>query len=255
LSDNGIYGASFQDLYNLRGNEVPLSEAIDATILDINRDFWNNSSAVYFDNKYYIAVPTGTSSKNNVVLIYNFINKQWESIDSVDESSFDFEKLIVAGDGSNRGVYAVNSFGGVHKLESRIDGVDRICVDRSAANAITNHPIPASITTRQYTIGSTDRKKWNTFEMQVESSPDRTSDFDISAETENIDYNLSLGTLSSKLGGTPLAAGEDVSIRGRIGNRRGYGLQFTFNNTTGRPRIRAIEADGSASFRSTTKAD
>jgi hypothetical protein len=54
---------------------------------------------------------------------------------------------------------------------------------------------------------------------------------------------------------TTLAEGEDVSIRGRIGNRRGYGLQFTFNNTTGRPRIRAIEADGSASFRSTTTAD
>jgi hypothetical protein len=254
LSDNGVYGASFQDLYNLRGNEVPLSESIDATILDINRDFWSASSAVYFDNKYYIAVPTGTSSKNNVVLIYNFINKQWESIDSVGESSFDFEKLIVAGDGSNRGVYAVNSFGGVHKLESRVDGVDRICVDRSAANQITTHNIPASITTRQYTIGSTDRKKWNTFEMQVESSPERTSDFDISAETENIDYELDLGTLSSRLGGSPLDIGEDVSIRGRIGNSRAYAIQFTINNTSGRPRVKSIKCSGGIAFNSTNKA-
>lgn len=30
--------------------------------------------------------------------------------------------------------------------------------------------------------------------------------------------------------------------------------QFTINNTTGRPKIRAIEADGAISFRSTEKA-
>ena len=53
---------------------------------------------------------------------------------------------------------------------------------------------------------------------------------------------------------TNLPAGEDVSIRGRIGNRRGHGIQFTFNNTTGRPRIRAVQVQGSESFRSTQKA-
>jgi hypothetical protein len=53
---------------------------------------------------------------------------------------------------------------------------------------------------------------------------------------------------------TKLPAGEDVSIRGRIGNKRGYGIQFTFNNVTGRPRIRAVEAKGSIAMRSTDKA-
>ena len=66
--------------------------------------------------------------------------------------------------------------------------------------------------------------------------------------------NLSLGTLSDFVGST-LAEAEDVSIRGRIGNRRGYGIQFTLNNTLGRPKIRAIEADGAISFRSTNKAE
>lgn len=254
LSDNGVYGASFQDLYNLRGNEIPLSEAIDTTIRDINKNIWDKSCAVYFDNKYYIAVPLGAnSSRNNAVLVYNFINKQWESIDTVGNDSFDFENLIVAGNGENRGVYAVNSFGGVHKLESRIDGVDRICVDRSGANAITTEPIPASVTTRQFTIGTPDRKKWNTFEIQVQSSDERTSDFDINATTENIDYDLNLGSLSSILGEN-LAAGEDVSIRGRIGNSRAYAIQFTFNNTSGRPRIRSVKASGGIEFNSTNKA-
>lgn len=255
LSDNGIYGASFQDLYNLRGNEVPLSEAIDATIQDINKNIWDKSSAVYFDNKYYIAVPLGAnSSRNNAVLVYNFVNSQWESIDSVDNELFDFEKLIVAGDGEFRGVYAVNSFGGVHRLETRLDGVDRVAANPSASSLITSHQIPASMVTRQYTVRSSDRKKWNTFEITTESSPERASDFNISAETENIDYNLNLGSLSERLGGSSLEAGEDVSIRGRIGNTRAYGIQFTINNTSGRPRIRSLKTTGGLSFQSTNKA-
>lgn len=261
LSDSGIYGASFQDLYNLRGNDIPLSESIDGTIGLINRNLWQNSSAVYFDNKYYIAVPLNsvdaqgnpvTATKNNVVLIYNFINKQWESIDAV--TSFDFEKLIIAGDGDKRGVYCVNSFGGVHLLESRNDATDRISVDPTAANTITTQPIESSITTRDFTIGTTDRKKWNSFEMHVQSSPEEVSDFDISAETKNIDYSLSLGTLSSRLDNNPLNIDEDVSIRGRIGNSRAYSIQFTINNFTGRPRIKSIKTSGGIAFNSTNTA-
>jgi hypothetical protein len=90
--------------------------------------------------------------------------------------------------------------------------------------------------------------------MHIESDTSARSNFDISVETENPDANLSLGTLSDFVGST-LAEDEDVSIRGRIGNRRGYGIQFTINNTIGRPKIRAIEADGAISFRSTNKAE
>ena len=90
--------------------------------------------------------------------------------------------------------------------------------------------------------------------MHVQSSDDNESNFDISAETENPDATTSLGTLSGFVGSN-LSAGEDVSIRGRIGNRRGYGIQFTINNTVGRPRLRALDVDGSISFRSTQKAE
>ena len=255
LSDNGIYGVSFQDLYNLRGNDVPLSESIDPTIKEINKEYWSKSVAVYFDNRYYIAVPVGLgANKNNKIIIYNFLNKQWESIDSVDNESFDFDNLIVAGDKSNRGVYAVNSLGGVHKIESREDGIDRITSDPSTAGVIDPTNIKPSITTRQFTVGTLDKKKWNTFEINTESSLERASNFVISAETENIDYNLSLGTLSDRLGGSDLARGEDVSIRGRIGNSRAYGIQFTLNNMTGRPRIKSIKTTGAQAFRSTNTA-
>ena len=102
--------------------------------------------------------------------------------------------------------------------------------------------------------GTLDRKKWKSFEMHVESSELRQSNFDISAELENLDRTISVGSLSGFNNSSNLAEGEDISIRGRLGNPRAYGVQFTINNTTGRPRLRALKTDGIESFRTVEKA-
>jgi hypothetical protein len=251
LSDNGVYGTQFLDEYNLRGTETPLSEPINETIKRINKEAWEQSVAVYFDNRYYIAVPLDGATKNNAILVYNFLNQQWESIDTTSNVNWDIESLIVSGDGSDRGVYAINQLGGIHRLDYRVDGVDRIVTAIGEESKGIN--IDAAISTRQYTLGSMERKRWKEFDLHVQSSDTNDSDLTIQVETENPDATIALGTLSS-FNGSVLPAGEDVSIRGRIGNKRGYGIQFTFNNTTGRPRIRAIEVDGSTTFRSTNKA-
>jgi len=252
LSDNGVYSTQFFDEYNLRGTDTPLSEPINVTIQRINKAHWDKSVAAYFDNRYFLAVPLDTSTKNNAIIIYNFLNKQWESIDQVNDTDFHVSNLLVVGEGDSRGVYAVNDIGGVQKLDERVDGVDRVVTQIGGQQ--NNINVSGSLTTRQYTFGSLERKNWKQFEMHIESGASTVSNFDIFAETENPDFDLPLGTLSDFVGST-LGEAEDVSIRGRIGNRRGYGIQFTINNTTGRPKIRAIEADGSISFRSTNKAE
>lgn len=251
LSDNGIYGVQFLDEYNLRGTETPLSEPINSTIQRINKNAWENSVATYFDNRYFIAVPLDDSTSNNAILVYNFLNKQWESVDQVGDANFHSTNLIVVGDGDARAVYVVNDIGGVHRLDNRVDGIDRVITQIGGTQQ--NLGVGGSITTRQYTLGTLDRKRWKEFDIHAQSSEDNTSDFDIGIETENPDTVESLGSLST-FNGSALAVGEDVSIRGRIGNRRGYGLQFTINNTSGRPRIRAIETEGSTAMRSTQKA-
>jgi len=256
LSDNGVYGANFQDLYNLRGNEVPLSSSIDPTIKRINKAVWDKSVGVYFNNKYFLAVPLDGSQVNNAILVFNFINKQWESIDTTDDPNWNIANLIVAGKKSERAVYAVNTLGGLHKLDARVDAVDLLATEIPVEGQETTvaHDIPASVTTRQFTIGSMDRKRWNNFELHVQSSPDNASDLSITAELENIDAVVDLGTLSKLNSNSTLAPDEDVSIRGRIGNKRAYGMQVTLNNTTGRPRFRAIKVAGAEAFRSTNKA-
>jgi hypothetical protein len=251
LSDNGVYSTEFIDEYNLRGTGTPLSESINSTIQRINKNYADKAVAVYFDNRYYIAVPLDDSTENNAILVYNFLNQQWESIDQVDDANFHSTNLIVVGDGDDRGVYSVNDIGGVHRLDDRVDGIDRVITQIGGSQK--NLTPPVSLTTRQYTLGTMDRKRWKEFDFHIQSSDSNASNVTFSAETENPDATIDLGTLSS-LNGGDLAVDEDVSIRGRIGNRRGYGIQFTMNNTIGRPRIRSIEVDGAISMRSTTKA-
>ena len=271
LSDNGVYGLSFVDLYNLRGNEVPLSESIQKTIDTINKAHVDKASAVYFDNKYYLAVPTGTSTVNNTLLIYNFLNKSWESVDTVNNvdtdgttfSSFEFTKLLVAGKGLKRGVYVTNTDGGIHKLEVFDDGVDRVITDIGSTTEKETR-VQGSATTRMFTLGSIDRKKFKDFEIHLESSADNSSDLSITATTENVDSELNLtpdGTVGTTYGPfknsdgfnqSSIPAGEDVSVRGRIGNKRSYGLQMTLTSTLGRPRFRSLRISASEAFRSTS---
>jgi hypothetical protein len=250
LSDNGIYGANFQDLYNLRGNGIPLSDSIQATINRINKSYAQNAVAAYFDNRYYIALPLDTSTTNNAILVYNFLNRGWESIDTVSDANWEITDLFVGGEGGDRGLYCVSSTGGVHRLEHRdIDAEDNVVTQ--IGGSATLKDIVSSCTTRMFTYGVTDRKKFNNFELQVESAPSLTSDVTITAEGENIDQTVSLGSISDRLGGV-LDANEDASIRGRLGQPRSYGLQFTFTPTVGRPRIRTIKVSASVTNRALT---
>ena len=247
LSDNGVYGTNFGDLYNLRGNGIPLSSSIDATIKRINLAYAQGAVSAYFDNRYYLAVPLDGSTVNNTLLIFNFLNKGWESIDSVSDPDWNIKEMFAGGSGADRGLYAISESGSIHRVDHRNDAVDVVSV--AVGDTAANLPIAASATTRMFNFGVIDKKRWNNYELHLQSSGFNVSDATLSAEIENIDQTVNLGTVSSKLG-EQLAIDEDATIRGRIGNNRGYGLQFTFTPTAGRPRLRAIKVGGSTSSRS-----
>ena len=237
---------------------------------------WHDSSGVYFDNRYYLAVPVNEETVsvdsegnvettinraqfNNRVIIYNFLNKAWESIDSVANEEFEYKKLIVAGDGEARAVYSLSTNGGIHKIDALDQGNDRIITRVAAGNQnpddlVVTPSIGGEMTTRMFTNKSIDRKKWNNFELQVQSSLDLKSDFFITGITENVDDTIDLKQLSSYLNNELLSEDEDVSIRGRIGNKRAYGFQFKIDRTTGRPRVRGLKVAAAEAFRSIREA-
>ena len=86
LSDNGIYflepqPASAESMKLLTMSD-PISAPIDDVIQRINRNYASNAVATYWNNRYYLAVPLDDSTVNNTVLVFNFILKQWESVDT-----------------------------------------------------------------------------------------------------------------------------------------------------------------------------
>tara|TARA_R110000824_G_scaffold117470_5_gene269476 strand:+ start:2777 stop:4951 length:2175 start_codon:yes stop_codon:yes gene_type:complete len=251
LSDNGVYGLDFQDLYNLRGQDVPLSESINSSIQRINPDYVNLAQGVYFDNRYYLAAPIDGSTTSNAMFVFNFLNKEWESIDSVGDTNWNYRYVLIAGDGSDRGVYVVNRNGGVHRIDVNDAGNDTIITQIGGTQ---NAPLIAgSATSRMVTGGDMGRKKWKSWELHVESSAGANSDATLTAITENIDGTTEIGSISS-LHGSLLSQSEDISLRGRLGNPRAYGIQLKVDTTQGRPKIRAIKFNGAKTFRSTTEA-
>jgi hypothetical protein len=92
LSDNGVYmlnpaGAGNGSANTPEGMRLltiaePLSAPISDVIDRINFNAVGNAVATYFENRYYLAVPLDDSEVNNAVLVYNFINKAWESVDT-----------------------------------------------------------------------------------------------------------------------------------------------------------------------------
>lgn len=61
----------------------PIQDIFDGTSLTqptLNTVQVSKAAAVYFDNKYIIAIATGSSSVNNFVCIYDFITQSWYTI-------------------------------------------------------------------------------------------------------------------------------------------------------------------------------
>lgn len=237
LSDNGVYGMNFIDLYNLRGNDVPLSESINQTIKRINKEHASKATATYFDNKYYLAVPLDNSTQNNALLIYNFLNKSWEAIDTVGAKDvngetitpFEFSNLLVAGEGTKRAIYITNDDGGVHQLEVHDDGIDKVFTDIGGAQK--NVRVNGSATTRMFTFNQIDRKRFNNFELHIQSNETTESDATIAAITENVDDRIDL-TPGGSIGTDYGPFREDVPTLGDAINGTGICGFYTVTDAT-----------------------
>jgi len=73
LSDNGIRSLvrSVSDDFSSVG--VPISEIVKDVIQTINTDSIKISTAIYYDNRYFLAVPTGSNNTNDTLIVYNTV--------------------------------------------------------------------------------------------------------------------------------------------------------------------------------------
>ena len=256
LSDDGVYGVEFLNDYNLRGADEPISKNIQPYIDRINKNLAAKAVGVLFNNRYYLAVALDSSAGandalgNNTILIFNFLNKAWESIDTFGASDFIIKNLIIGSAAERDSIYAVTSLGGLHELEATESNLDELV----SSSATITVPVTSSLTTRGYALGNLDRKRFTDGQITMQCVNGGLGEYDISFAAEDPDKNQFIGKTTDFLGGTVLGTGsspedETGNIRFRLGGIRGYVGSLTLTRTIGSPKITSIKVTGSVTNR------
>ena len=256
LSDDGVYAVEFLNDYNLRGADEPVSKDIQPYIDRINKNLAAEAVGVLFNNRYYLAVALDSSAGandalgNNTILIFNFLNKAWESIDTFGAGDFIIKNLIIGSAAERDSIYAVTSLGGLHELEAVESSLDSLV----SAGATTSFSINSSLTTRGYDMGSLDRKRFTDGQLTMQCVGGGLGEYAVSFAAEDPDNNQSIGTTTTFLGGTVLGTGsspedETGNIRFRLGGIRGYVGSLTLTRTIGSPKVTSIKVAGSVTNR------
>jgi hypothetical protein len=256
LSDEGVYAVEFLNDYNLRGADEPISKNIQPYIDRINKNLAADAVGVLFNNRYYLAVALDTVAGandafgNNTILIFNFLNKAWESVDTFGANDFIIKNIIIGSAAERNNIYAVTSLGGLHELEAIETSNDNLVSGGTA----TSFSINSSLTTRGYALGNLDRKRFTDGQVTIQCVDGGLGEYAISFAAEDPDNNQSIGTTTNFLGGTVLGTGsapedETGNIRFRLGGIRGYVGSLTLTRTIGSPKITSIKVTGSVTNR------
>jgi len=235
LSDNGVYLLNPSLDLKLLGNTTPLSDPISDIIARINANAVQNAVARVFNNRYYLAVPLDSSTRNNAVLVYSMLNKAWESVDTYPANMY-IDNMLVAIYGSARRLYGTNKEGGIFLLEElNYDeylpsggGVPLPFILPATLTAVYNsNPIVGQIVTRRYFYQTFSGKRFSYAEMDM--SMIGSDGINVVARAVNPDNSSQVFYFTS-------STAEDYTKRFRIG-KRGFGLDLEINTTSGRPTI------------------
>ena len=259
LSDDGVYAVEFLNDYNLRGADEPISKNIQPYIDRINKDYADEAVGVLYNNRYYLAVPLdsapgiGDARGNNSVLVFNFLNKGWESLDTFGDSNFLIKNFVIGSADVRNNIYAVTANGGLHQLEAVDSSIDRLSVSNTGSLVVTP-TINSILTTRGYDFGNMDRKRFTDAQVVMQNLSGETGEYSISFAAEDPDDSQLIGTTTDFLGGEVLAPSsaneaETAGIRCRLGGIRGYTGTMILTRTIGSPKINSIKVSGSITNR------
>jgi hypothetical protein len=110
FSGKGVHMLTPQLDLKLLGNTMPLSEPIDDYFDGVNFDYAKKVTAIYFDNRFFIAFPVDSSLYNNSILVYNTLNQAWESIDTY-PSGMSIDNFIACFYNNKRRMFIVSNIG------------------------------------------------------------------------------------------------------------------------------------------------
>ena len=245
LSDNGVIVLSpgvdpakglGVAISKVQGETIPMTQDIQDQFDEVNFKYADLSCGVVHDNKYYLAVPVGSSTKPNRCFVYNLLTSTWISVDSYPAMfgslAFQVDDWVICSHGSNptlRRLFACNPTGWYLMNENNLDDSNRKIGSSSEDDTTA---ITAKLVTRNYNFGDQSVKRWRRGQLGVDTSENDAMTIEVNGDDPD---NLSNQVLSY----TGPADGDDV-IRFGSGRIRGIGANVEINVTAGRPKFRHV---------------
>ena len=252
LSDNGVIVLSPGTdpakglgvaISKVTGETLPMTQQIQNQFDEVNYKYADLACGVVFDNKYYLAVPTGSSTKPNAVFVYDLISSAWISVDSypamAGSLAFQVDDWVICSHGSDptkRRLFACNPTGFYLMEENETDDNGRKIGSASESGTTA---IAGKLKTRSFTLGNQNVKRWRRGQLGI-----KTVDNDaFTIKVNSIDPDNSETVLSHTADST-----EETLLRFGTGRIRGYGANVEITVTAGRPSFRHVSlqaiADG-----------
>jgi hypothetical protein len=249
LSDNGVVVLSpgvdpakglGVAISKVQGETIPLTRPIQDQFADVNYAAADKACGVVFDNKYFLAVPTGSSTVPNKIFVFDLLTSQWTSVDDYPAMSgslaFHVDDWVVCSHGSNptrRRLFACNDTGWYLCFENSTDDSNR----KIGSSSESNTAISAKLKTRDYLFGEQGIKSFK--RGQLGASFVSSDAFTIKLNTTDPDSST---TVLSYTGGST----EEALLRFSGGRKRGYSGNIEIDVTAGRPSFRhvQVEAEG-----------
>jgi hypothetical protein len=226
LSESGVYRLDNQFDLKLRGNTQPLSDPIADLLEDLNQPFAHTSIGLFFGNRYYLAIPTGTSEEPNTILAYNMLNQQWEYRDTF---AFKIGNLVVSDFSGRRRLFAANRNGGIFLLDETDTGLDS-----AQATAETDYQ-GGRLLTRRFSWGTLNAKRLLRVKSSLVLPPG--SSLALDAITTDYDRDFQIATLTNTQAET-----EDYTLKAPLRTKATY-LDIRYRTTAGRPILRNLTAE------------
>lgn len=228
LSDSGVYRLDARLDLKLRGDTKPLSDAISDQFARINWATAHNAVGLWYDNRYYIAIPQDGYEENVALFIYSALNDAWETKDFY---GFGVDNLLVSNYQGQRRLFIPNRAGKLFLMDEQESGDDK---PSALAGGIT--PVPGKIKTRRFGFESMGTKRFNRVLADV-VLPD-TAQIRVTADTYNPDKTEELVPGLTNMTGTE----EDYALKLPI-RRKAHFCDITIETLAGRPEIRTLSME------------
>lgn len=253
LSTKGIYLLTPQLDLKVIGNTMPLSESISDFFTGIDYSIVSNSVAAYYDNRFFVAVPiedaTNPSARNNRIIIYNNLNKNWESVD-IYPVGLNADNLIVASYQFQKRLYILTNFAGALQfggifLTEEIESGDFYTTGTSGVSLPFALPVDLNsggllnqinsfVRTREFTMDSLSEKRFSRGEFQFNN---------IQQDAVTISATMHDPDSTQEILGYQFSGNSDGTLRPRIA-MRGSGADFTIQFSSGRPALKGVTIYG-----------